>query len=291
MARLTDFHRQQAFGSSMLKSALMHSQASLPSSRTRSPRAEASPSMEARSSHTARYSSASLASSSRAWASCVLMLMPPVIEVGGVLGPGSGVRWSPDFGGLLRRQPPPRSRRRPSRRQPPWSTHMAGCSRRIEMANQRGGSEWEPIKNLLEGDRGSNKINTASNTRLRLNYPSWSRPHRHWSATNHRNQQLTFRAKTHQQAQRKLTRLAACATPVRPMACAGQTGGRTSQAGGYSRRTTNVPESLSDFSRPWNKNTPKTQPARKENPTQNQAKQHQTDQELTSNSTTQRHTD
>jgi hypothetical protein len=29
-----------------------------------------------------------------------------------------------------------------------------------------GGSEWEPIKILLEGDGGSNKMNTASNTRL-----------------------------------------------------------------------------------------------------------------------------
>jgi hypothetical protein len=36
------------------------------------------------------------------------------------------------------------------------------------MANQRGGSEWEPIKILLEGDEDSNKMNTASNTRLRL---------------------------------------------------------------------------------------------------------------------------
>jgi hypothetical protein len=36
------------------------------------------------------------------------------------------------------------------------------------MANQRGGSEWEPIKILLEGDEDSNKTNTASNTRLRL---------------------------------------------------------------------------------------------------------------------------
>jgi hypothetical protein len=31
-----------------------------------------------------------------------------------------------------------------------------------------GGSEWEPIKILLEGDGGSNKMNMASNTRLRL---------------------------------------------------------------------------------------------------------------------------
>jgi hypothetical protein len=73
------------------------------------------------------------------------------------------------------------------------------------------------------------------------------------------------------------------------MACAGQTGD-TGQAGGYSSRTTNVPESLSDFSRTWNKNTPKTQPARKKNPTQNLTKQLQTDQEVTSSTKTQRHT-
>jgi hypothetical protein len=33
------------------------------------------------------------------------------------------------------------------------------------MANQRGGSEWEPIKIILEEDGDSNKTNTASNTR------------------------------------------------------------------------------------------------------------------------------
>jgi hypothetical protein len=44
------------------------------------------------------------------------------------------------------------------------------------------------------------------------------------------------------------------------------------QAGGYSSRTTRIPEILSDFSRPWNRNTPKTQPARKENPSQNLTK-------------------
>jgi hypothetical protein len=70
-------------------------------------------------------------------------------------------------------------------------------------------------------------------------------------------------------------------TPVRPVDRAGQ-------AVGYNSCTTNVPKSLSDFSRPWNRNTPKTQPARKKNPSQSQAKQHQTGQELTSNSTTQR---
>jgi hypothetical protein len=36
------------------------------------------------------------------------------------------------------------------------------------MANQRGGSEWESIKILLKGDGNSNKMNMASNTRLRL---------------------------------------------------------------------------------------------------------------------------
>jgi hypothetical protein len=114
-------------------------------------------------------------------------------------------------------------------------------------------------------------------------YPSWPSPRRHWSATGPRNQHTTFRAKTRQQAQRKLARLAACAASVRLMACVGQTGG-------YSSRTTSVPESLSDFSRPWNKTTPKTQPARKENPKQDLTKQLQTDQELTSSTKTKRRT-
>jgi hypothetical protein len=46
---------------------------------------------------------------------------------------------------------------------------------------------------------------------------SGSRPRSHWSATDPRNQQTTFRAKTHQHTQRKLARLAACATPGRPI--------------------------------------------------------------------------
>jgi hypothetical protein len=95
------------------------------------------------------------------------------------------------------------------------------------MTNQRGGSEWEPIKILLEGDGGSNKMNTASSTRLRLNYQSWSRPRSHWSATGPRNQHTAFQTKTHEHTQRKIARLDACATPVRPMAYAGQTGGQS----------------------------------------------------------------
>jgi hypothetical protein len=114
-------------------------------------------------------------------------------------------------------------------------------------------------------------------------YPSWPSPRSHWSATGPRNHQTTFRAKTHQHTQRKLARLAACAAPIRPVDNAGQ-------ASGYSSRTPSAPESLSDFSRPWNKNTPKTQPTWKENATQNLTKQLQTDQELTSSTKTQRHT-
>jgi hypothetical protein len=66
--------------------------------------------------------------------------------------------------------------------------------------------------------------------------------------------------------------------------------GRAGQAGGYSSRTTSVPKSLSDFSRTWNKNTPKTQPAGKEKPTENLTNQLQPNQELTSSTKTQRHT-
>jgi hypothetical protein len=60
-----------------------------------------------------------------------------------------------------------------------------------------GGIEWEPIKILLEGDRGCDK-NTTSNTRLRLNYPSWPRPRSHWRTTGPRNQHTAYRTKTHE---------------------------------------------------------------------------------------------
>jgi hypothetical protein len=70
------------------------------------------------------------------------------------------------------------------------------------VANQRGGSEWEPIKILLEGDGYSKKTNTASNTRLRLttqvgqvhaatgvllNLGTNSQPHRPENAAEHQN--------------------------------------------------------------------------------------------------------
>jgi hypothetical protein len=41
---------------------------------------------------------------------------------------------------------------------------------------------------------------------------------------------------------------------------------RAGQAGGCSSHTTSVPESVSDFSRPWNKNTPKNTTYKEEEP-------------------------
>jgi hypothetical protein len=103
-------------------------------------------------------------------------------------------------------------------------------------------------KILLEGDRGSNKMNSASNTRLRLNYPSWSRPRSHWSATDPRNQQASSEPKltnTHSENLHGLLPVlhrsdrwpapVRPGTPVRPVDRAGQ-------GGGYSSRTTNVPD-------------------------------------------------
>jgi hypothetical protein len=170
---------------------------------------------------------------------------------------------------------------------------------RTDTANQRaggGGGEWESIKILLEGDGDSKKTNTASNTRHRLTtqvgqahattrvlldlgtnkQPSEPKLTNTHSGNLHGLQPELHRSYRWPAPVRPVT-------PVRPV-------DRVGQAGGYSSCTTSVPESLSDFSRPWNKNTPKTQPARKENRTQSLAKQIQTDQEQTSSTTTQRHT-
>jgi hypothetical protein len=106
-------------------------------------------------------------------------------------------------------------------------------------------------------------MNTASNTRLRLNYPSSSRPRSTGV--------LLILGTNKQPSEPKLTNTHSgnlhgllpvlhrsdrwpapvrLVTPVRPVERAGQ-------AGGYSSHTTNVPESISDFSRPWNKTSPK----------------------------------
>jgi hypothetical protein len=97
-------------GSSTLKLALMQSWACLPNSRARSPRADASPAIEARSNRTVRYSSAILASSSRAWASCALMLVPLGGEGGGALGPAAVRGPVPRAGGTSPSPAPARRR-------------------------------------------------------------------------------------------------------------------------------------------------------------------------------------
>jgi hypothetical protein len=127
---------------------------------------------------------------------------------------------------------------------------------RTDTANQRGGSEWESIKILLKGDRDSNKTNTASNTRLRLTTQVGqarvatevlldlgtnkqpSEPKR----TNTHNGNLHGLLPVLHRSDRwpAPVRLV---TPVWPVDRAGQ-------AGGYNNRTTSIPESLSDFSRP-----------------------------------------
>jgi hypothetical protein len=134
-------------------------------------------------------------------------------------------------------------------------------------------------------------MNTTSNTRLRLNYPSWLRPHSHWSSTDPRNQQTTTQTRTAETCTacclfytgqtdglRRSDRWPAPVrpvTPVRPV-------DRASYAGGCSNRTTNVPESLSDFSRPWNHNTSNATYKEEEpftNPSKTPPKQPRTDQQ------------
>jgi hypothetical protein len=147
--------------------------------------------------------------------------------------------------------------------------------------NSSSRRRWE----LQQGEHGFQHTSPT-------HYPSRPSPRSHCSATGPRNQQTTFRAKhtnTHSGNLHGLLPVLHRPAPVR-LVTPVRLVDNTSQAGSYSSRTTSVPESLSDFSRPWNKNTPKTQPAQKENPTQNLTKQTQTNQELTSNTTAQKHT-
>jgi hypothetical protein len=110
-----------------------------------------------------------------------------------------------------------------------------------------GGSEWEPIKILLEGDGCSNKTNTASNTRLQLttqvgqvhaatgvllNLGTNFQPHRPENIAEHQNSSpLTNTGQTgeHHRSDRSLLvelgdfhrmashRSGRCNTPVRPV--------------------------------------------------------------------------
>jgi hypothetical protein len=157
------------------------------------------------------------------------------------------------------------------------------------MTNQRGGSEWEPIKILLEGDRNSNKTNKASNTRLLLTtqvgqahvatgvpldlgtnkQPSKPKHTNTHSRNLHGLLPVLHRSDRWPAPVRPVT-------PVRPVA--------TAAAQQVFQRAPATSLGL------WKKNTPKTQSARKENPTQSLLKHLQTDRELTRSTKTQRHT-
>jgi hypothetical protein len=149
----------------------------------------------------------------------------------------------------------------------------------------REGGEWEPIKILLEGDGDSNKTNTASNTRLRpttqvgqvhvatgvpLDLGANKQPSKPKHTNTHSGNLHGLLPVLHRSDRWPVP--VRQVTPVRPV-------NRAGQAGGYNSRTTNVPESLSKFSRPWNKNTPKNTTCKEGKPYTNLTKQPQTDQE------------
>jgi hypothetical protein len=83
-----------------------------------------------------------------------------------------------------------------------------------------GGSKWELIKNLLEGDGNSNKMNTASNTRLRL---TTQVGHAH-VATGVRLDLGTNTQPSDPRTQRNSKPRVYRPTPVRPVSTTGQTG-------------------------------------------------------------------
>jgi hypothetical protein len=97
----------------------------------------------------------------------------------------------------IRAPPSPPKNWKRKKRERGWRKGVPPClSLRDRLGEpKRGGSEWQQIKILLEGDDNSNKMNTTSKTRLRLNYPNWPRPRIHWSATSPRNQQPPSRTR------------------------------------------------------------------------------------------------
>jgi hypothetical protein len=99
--------------------------------------------------------------------------------------------------------------------------------------DQRGGSEWEPTKNLLEGDGNSNKTNKASNTRLRLT-TQVGQAHTATKVLLDLGTNKQTSEPKHPNTHNGNLHGLLPAAPVRPMAYAGQTGD-TSQTGGQSR--------------------------------------------------------
>jgi hypothetical protein len=81
----------------------------------------------------------------------------------------------------------------PGERQTIASSSSEGSIRRT----REGGSEWETIKILLEGDGDSDKTNTTSNTRLRLTTQVGQAHVATGVLLDLGTNQKTFRAKTH----------------------------------------------------------------------------------------------
>jgi hypothetical protein len=124
---------------------------------------------------------------------------------------------------------------------------------------ERGGSDWEPIKILLEGDGNSNKTNMASNTRLRLTTQVGQAhavtgvlldlgTNKQPSEPKHTN---THNGNLHNLLP-VLHRSDRWPVPVRPMTLVRPVD-RAGPASCYSSRTTSALESLSDFSSPGTK--------------------------------------
>jgi hypothetical protein len=91
---------------------------------------------------------------------------------------------------------------------------------------------------------------------LRLNYPSWSRPRSHWSATGPRNQHTTTQTKHSKHAAENWTTCYLCRSdrwllPVRPMTPVSLVDS-AGQASDTQQVPNKAPGSLSDFFRPWN---------------------------------------
>jgi hypothetical protein len=142
----------------------------------------------------------------------------------------------------------------PSRSSPTHRIKVQGEG--LILQTREGGSEWEPIKILLGGDGDSNKTNTTSNTRLRLTTQvgqshaatkvvldlGTNKQPSEPKHTNTHNGNLHGLLPVLHRSDRWLEPVRPV-TSVKPVDSAGQ-------AGGYSSRTTSVPESLSDFSRP-----------------------------------------
>jgi hypothetical protein len=148
------------------------------------------------------------------------------------------------------------------------------------MANQRGGSEWEPIEAPTRWTRLPTHISDSTTqvgqdhiaTGVLLILGTNKQPFEPKQTNTHSGNLHGLLLMLHWS-----DRWPALVRPVTPVKSVDRAG----QAGGYNSRTTNVPESLSDFSRLWNKNTLKIQTAQKKNPTQIQPKCLQNCQELT----------